>query len=84
MEFVRWFEEIRLEDSPLVGGKGANLGELTAANLPVPPGFVITSEAYRYALDSAVIAQPLAAVLDAMAPSKIAASGCAMTAESRA
>ena len=64
MEFVRWFEEIRLEDSPLVGGKGANLGELTAANLPVPPGFVITSEAYRYALDSAVIAQPLAAIFD--------------------
>jgi hypothetical protein len=29
-----------------VGGKGANLGELTAGGLPVPPGFVITGEAY--------------------------------------
>lgn len=45
MEFVRWFKEIRLTDTALVGGKGANLGELTVAGLPVPPGFVVTSEA---------------------------------------
>jgi len=59
MDFVRWFKDIRLSDAPLVGGKGANLGELTAAKLPVPPGFVVTSDAYRFALESAKIAQPL-------------------------
>lgn len=59
MELVRWFEDIRLADAPLVGGKGANLGELTSAELPVPPGFVVTSDAYRYALKSAGVAQPL-------------------------
>jgi hypothetical protein len=32
------FTEIGLSDVALVGGKGANLGELTAAGLPVPPG----------------------------------------------
>ncbi len=63
MEFVRWFEDIRLTDAPLVGGKGANLGELTVAGLPVPPGFVVTSEAYHYAIDHAAIAARLAAIL---------------------
>ncbi len=63
MEFVRWFENIRLSDASLVGGKGANLGELTVAGLPVPPGFVVTSEAYRYAIDHADVATRLAAVL---------------------
>lgn len=44
---VRDLEEIRKEDMPSVGGKGANLGELTAAGITVPPGFVVTAEAYR-------------------------------------
>src|SRR5664279_6073100 len=51
MRAVMWFDEISLADVALVGGKGANLGELTAAKLPVPPGFVITSEAYRAAIE---------------------------------
>jgi pyruvate,water dikinase len=63
MELVRWFDKIRLQDAPLVGGKGANLGELTVAKLPVPPGFVVTSEAYSYAIDHAGIAQQLSGVL---------------------
>ncbi len=63
MEFVRWFKDIRLADNPLVGGKGANLGELTAAKLPVPPGFVVTSDAYRYALEHAGIGDALATLL---------------------
>src|SRR5512132_3137520 len=50
MEAIRWFEEIGLTDVGLVGGKGANLGELTAAGLPVPPGFVVTAAAYLEAV----------------------------------
>lgn len=53
MTAIRWFEEIRLADTGSVGGKGANLGELTAAGLPVPPGFVITGEAYLDAIGRA-------------------------------
>src|SRR3712207_9545262 len=34
---------------PVVGGKGANLGELTRAGLPVPPGFCVTTAAYELA-----------------------------------
>ena len=41
-----WFSEINKNDIPLVGGKGANLGEMYAAGIPVPNGFVVTSKAY--------------------------------------
>ena len=39
-------EEAGKDDVALVGGKGANLGELVRAGIPVPPGFVVTSQAY--------------------------------------
>lgn len=41
------FDQIDKEDIPLVGGKGANLGEMTQAGFPVPQGFCITSYAYQ-------------------------------------
>jgi pyruvate,water dikinase len=43
---VVWFNEVTKEDVGLVGGKGANLGEMTNAQIPVPPGFIVTSSAY--------------------------------------
>src|SRR5690606_22648614 len=51
--FVAWFEDVDRADVERVGGKGANLGELTRAGFPVPPGFVVTAEAYLHALDVA-------------------------------
>jgi pyruvate,water dikinase len=45
-KFVAWFTEIDKNDVPLVGGKGANLGEMANAGFPVPNGFVVTSHAY--------------------------------------
>lgn len=44
--YIKWFDEIGKEDVGIVGGKGANLGELTSFGLPVPPGFCVTAEAY--------------------------------------
>jgi pyruvate,water dikinase len=44
--FVVWFKDVGREDIPLVGGKGANLGEMTKAGFPVPNGFIVTSQAY--------------------------------------
>ena len=41
-----WFSEVGKEDIGLVGGKGANLGELTRAGISVPPGFVVTAATY--------------------------------------
>jgi len=46
-QHIVWFAEVGRDDVPLVGGKGANLGELTQADIPVPPGFVVTTRAYR-------------------------------------
>lgn len=51
-KFIKWFEELRKEDVPLVGGKGANLGEMTNAGIPVPPGFCVTAEAYKYFVEN--------------------------------
>lgn len=46
--YIKLFEEVGKNDIPLVGGKGANLGELTQMGLDVPPGFCVTSSAYNY------------------------------------
>src|SRR5215217_7623570 len=46
MTYTAWFDEIGKDDIALAGGKGANLGELSHAGLPVPPGFVVTTTAY--------------------------------------
>jgi pyruvate,water dikinase len=45
------FSKIRKEDIPLVGGKGANLGEMASFGIPVPNGFVITAQAYERVID---------------------------------
>jgi len=48
--FVAWFDELSREDVALAGGKGANLAEMTRARVPVPPGFIVTSDAYFHFL----------------------------------
>ena len=45
-KYVVWFEDVDKDDIGLVGGKGANLGEMTNADLPIPYGFIVTSAAY--------------------------------------
>jgi pyruvate,water dikinase len=50
--FIRWFPELSLADRPVVGGKSASLGELTRAEVPVPPGFVVTTAAFEEFLAS--------------------------------
>lgn len=47
---ILWFDEVDKEDIPSVGGKGANLGEMTQAGFPVPQGFIVTSYAYFHFL----------------------------------
>jgi pyruvate, water dikinase len=44
---IRWFADISLADRAMVGGKGGSLGELTRANIAVPPGFVITTRGFE-------------------------------------
>ena len=46
-QFVYGFAEGNKDQKALLGGKGANLAEMTNLGLPVPPGFTITTEACR-------------------------------------
>lgn len=50
---IVWFDEVTKVDIPLVGGKGANLGEMVHAQIPVPPGFIVTASAYFKFLNGA-------------------------------
>lgn len=58
-KFVVWFKEVGKEDVGTVGGKGANLGEMTQEGFPVPPGFIVTAQAYFHFLDEAGIRDEL-------------------------
>lgn len=63
-EAVRGFGALSRADVPFAGGKGANLGELTQAGVPVPPGFVVGAPAYAAFCDASGLRAKLAARLD--------------------
>ncbi|MCL7486988.1 MAG: phosphoenolpyruvate synthase [Desulfobulbaceae bacterium] len=67
-ELILWFDEIGIEDVPMVGGKNASLGEmhqkLTSKGVAVPNGYAITAYAYQYLLKAAGIEE---AIKDALA-----------------
>ncbi len=54
-KFILWFDELGIEDVPLVGGKNASLGEMyrqfSAKGVKVPNGFAITAAAYRHYIE---------------------------------
>ena len=62
--YVVKFEDLNKSDIGIAGGKGANLGELTQAGIPVPPGFVVTAQAYEYFMDEAGINDSVMSILD--------------------
>lgn len=64
MEIIRNFEEISKNDSALAGGKGASLGEMTQASIPVPPGFVVLSAAFDQFLHETDLTQEIDAILE--------------------
>lgn len=58
-DYVLWFEECDMDSVPLVGGKNASLGELLNADIPVPPGFAITTKAYSRFLEQGNIKEQI-------------------------
>jgi pyruvate, orthophosphate dikinase len=67
-DWIRTFAEGSAQDKDLLGGKGANLAEMTRMGLPVPPGFIVTTEACRAYLgdDGALPSGLMDQVRDAM------------------
>jgi pyruvate,water dikinase len=61
---VVWFGDVTKQDIPLVGGKGANLGEMTNAGIPVPGGFIVTAAAYFDFIEKTGLRKRLKALLD--------------------
>lgn len=61
---VHWFDDVGAADVEEVGGKGANLGELTRAGLPVPGGFVVGSSAFLSAMEDGGVREELRRVFD--------------------
>ena len=62
--YVQKFEDLNKSDIGIAGGKGANLGELTQAGIPVPPGFVVTAETYQKFMEDAGINDKVMDILD--------------------
>lgn len=54
-----FFKDIDKNDVPIVGGKGANLGEMVQAGFPVPNGFAVTVASYRLFLEENNLAQEI-------------------------
>ena len=52
---IRWFSELSNEDVSIAGGKGASLSEMYNAKFPVPPGFIVTAQAFDFFINSAGI-----------------------------
>jgi pyruvate,water dikinase len=69
-KLILWFDEITIEDVPLVGGKNASLGEmyqkLTSKGVNIPGGFAITAYAYQYLLREAQIEEAIRDALEGL------------------
>ncbi|AQU02934.1 MAG: phosphoenolpyruvate synthase [Dehalococcoides mccartyi] len=65
-EAIVWFNEVTKNDIPLVGGKGANLGEMTGAGIPVPPGYIVTANAYFDFINSSNLRPSISKALESL------------------
>jgi len=79
---IRWLAEIDADDVDVAGGKGASLGELVEAGLPVPSGFVVTASTFRTFVESAGIGEDLYDLLDVDASDPAELEGVAEEAQS--
>lgn len=63
MELVRNFTSLNKKDADIAGGKGASLGEMTQAGIPVPPGFVVLSNSFEQFIKETDLMQEIDAIL---------------------
>ena len=72
---ISWFADIGLQDRPRVGGKGGSLGELQRAGISVPPGFVVTTDAFERFIETLERKSPLRNRIEALSGSELGAMG---------
>ncbi|MCP5066404.1 MAG: hypothetical protein GY946_07540 [bacterium] len=65
-EIICGLEEIGASSIPIVGGKGANLGELARAGLPVPRAFIVSTLAYRRFIEANSLLGPILTLLEGL------------------
>jgi pyruvate,water dikinase len=63
MVFTKNFKELNKNDANIAGGKGASLGEMTQAGIPIPPGFVVLSTTFDEFIKEADLIQEVEAIL---------------------
>jgi pyruvate, water dikinase len=63
-DFVKWFSEINKNSGKFSGGKGANLGEIYNLGISVPPGFVVTAQAYDYFIEKSGLNERMEKMLE--------------------
>jgi len=63
IDFIRWFSELNKDSGAVAGGKGANLAEIFNLKIPVPPGFVVTAQAYDYFIKKARLDEKIKNIL---------------------
>ena len=61
--FVKWFSELGKKDVSIAGGKGASLAEMYNAKFPIPPGFIVTAQAYSYFLENSGLGEKIDRIL---------------------
>ncbi|MGO9580636.1 MAG: phosphoenolpyruvate synthase [Desulfobaccales bacterium] len=75
-KYIRWFEDIKIEDVPVVGGKTASLGEmyreLTPHGVKIPNGFAVTAEAYWHLVKSTGILDKLQEAISGLDKTRVA------------
>lgn len=69
--FIKGFEQLSKNDIAIAGGKGASLGEMTISGIPVPPGFVLLSNAFEHFLEKTGLNIEVKAILDKLNPNEI-------------
>ena len=66
VDFIKWFSELNKNSGKFAGGKGANLAEIFNLKIPVPPGFVVTAQAYNYFIEKAELKTKIEELLNSI------------------
>ena len=64
MSYVTWFKDLNKDSIAIAGGKGANLGEMANANLPIPNGFCVNAQTYKEFIDKTALQERINKLLE--------------------